>query len=209
MADDKKEITIVAQEVIQMMHETSRLVVNKNASRLSSIGVSAIESDVLTNNVEFWNWLNQNYVKSGHFASAENAMEYVSGTAHQRRWVETIVQGKGYEWDWMSDQRSAFKNIFKRYDAGTVANRSASDVTEIDALMGQSTEYQMKAYRSSNTPKLKNTPKDMAIVTNAEKVDPVKNKGYENVISYKDNNSIKQATDQRMQQIESGNKMEL
>ena len=55
---------------------------------------------------------------------------------------------------------------FHTYDAGDVANRAASDVTERSILTRKSSEYQMKAYTSKSNPHLKNTPKEMNIVTN-------------------------------------------
>ncbi len=128
----------------------------------------------------------------------------MSGTQGQQNWAKKVVQGKGYEWDWMSAQRRSFKNLFKTFDAGDVANRPGSDITIHDFLTGTDTEQQLKAYTSKNTPHLKNTPKNMTVVTNAEKVEAVKNMGYEDVVSFGDNESIQAARDSRLNDMASG-----
>ncbi|SDA24896.1 Sel1 repeat-containing protein [Ruminococcus sp. YE71] len=191
-------------EVLSMMDETSQLLAQENYSRLASMGPSAGESGALVNSVEFWDWMNRNYAKSGHFASSDAMQAYMSGTAGQQNWAKKVVQGKGYEWDWMSAQRRSFKNLFKTFDAGDVANRPGSDITAHDILSGTDTEYQLKAYTSKNTPHLKNTPKDMAVVTNAEKVEQVSKLGYDEVISFGNNDSIQAARDSRLEKMTSG-----
>ena len=193
-----------AEDVFAMMNETSQLIAEQNSARLSTMGRAATESEALTDSVEFWAWMDRNYSKSGHFASAENMRSYMSGTPGQQGWAKKVVQGKGYEWDWMADQRKAFKNIFKRFNAGDVANRPGSDITEHDILTGTDKDYQLKAYTSKNTPHLKNTPKDMAVVTNAEKVESVTGLGYEEVIPYGDNETIQVARDSRLDDMRSG-----
>ena len=162
------------------------------------------ESGTLTDSVEFWNWMNRNYSKSGHFATSENMRSYMEGTPGQQGWAKKVVQGKGSEWDWMSSQRKSFRNLFKTFDAGDVANRPGSDVTVHDILTGADKEYQLKAYTSKNTPHLKNTPKDMAVVTNTEKVESVVGLGYEEVISFGDVDSIQTARDSRLEDMRAG-----
>lgn len=198
------EITFSPEEVFRMMNDTSDVLMQENTTRLSSMGPAASESNTLTDSVEFWSWMNRNYEKSGHFASADNMQSYMAGTPGQQNWAKKVVQGKGYEWDWMSAQRRSFKNLFKTFDAGDVANRPGSDITEHNILSGTDKEYQLKAYTSKNTPHLKNTPKDMAVVTNAEKVDAVSELGYEEVISFEDNPSIEQARDKRLEDMRYG-----
>lgn len=198
------EIVYTPEEVFSMMEDTSQILAQENATRLSSMGPAASESSVLTDSVEFWNWMNRNYAKSGHFASAESMQSYISGTPGQQAWAKKIVQGKGYEWDWMSSQRSSFKNLFKSYSAGDVANRPGSDITAHDILSGADKEFQLKAYTSKNTPHLKNTPKDMAVVTNAEKVDSVAELGYRKVVPFGDNSTIETARDKRLADMTSG-----
>lgn len=166
---NSQAIIYTADEVLSMMDETSQLLAQENFTRLASMGPSAGESGALVNSVEFWDWMNRNYAKSGHFSSPDAMQAYMSGTIGQQNWAKKVVQGKGYEWDWMSAQRRSFKNLFKTFDAGDVANRPGSDITAHDLISGTDTEYQLKAYTSKNTPHLKNTPKDMAVVTNAEK----------------------------------------
>ena len=199
-----QEIAFSAEEVLSMMDETSQIIAQENSTRLSAMGPAASESGTLTDSVEFWSWMNRNYEKSGHFASSDNMRSYMSGTPGQQNWAKKVVQGKGYEWDWMSAQRRSFKNLFKSYNAGDIANRPGSDITVHDFLTGKEAEQQLKAYTSKNTPHLKNTPKEMTVVTNAEKVEAVRNMGYEDVVSFGDNESIQAARDSRLDDMISG-----
>lgn len=199
-----QEVVFSAEEIFSMMDDTSQIIAQENSIRLSAMGPAASESGTLTDSVEFWSWMNRNYEKSGHFASSDSMRSYMSDTPEQQNWAKKVVQGKGYEWDWMSAQRRSFKNLFKTFDAGDVANRPGSDITVHDLLTGTDTEQQLKAYTSKNTPHLKNTPKDMTVVTNAEKVEAVKNMGYEDVVSFGDNESIQAARDSRLDDMSSG-----
>ena len=199
-----QSIVFTSEEVISMMDETSQLLAQENFTRLASMGPSAVESGTLVDSVEFWSWMNRNYAKSGHFASPEAMQNYMSGTVGQQNWAKKVVQGKGYEWDWMSAQRKSFKNLFKKFDAGDIANRPGSDITAHDIISGAESEFQLKAYTSKNAPHLKNTPKDMPVVTNAEKADQVSKLGYKEVISYGNNDSIQAARDSRLEEMASG-----
>ena len=62
----------------------------------------------------------------------------------------------------------------------------------------------MKAYTSKANPNLKNTPKDMTVVTNAEKVETVQKNGYQDVREFQDADTIKQSTGKRMEQAKTG-----
>ena len=199
LANERNAQTIIytPEDVFSMMEDTSAIIAQENSARLSSMGTAARESGTLTDSVEFWSWMNRNYEKSGYFASANNMRSYMEGTPGQQNWAKKVVQGKGYEWDWMSAQRKSFKNLFKTFDAGDVANRPGSDITEHNILNGSDREYQLKAYTSKNTPHLKNTPKNMAVVTNAEKVEAVTDLGYKDDIPFEDNRALEQARDKR------------
>lgn len=199
-----QNFTYSTNDVFSMMDETSRIIAEENSTRLSSLGPAASQSETLTNSIEFWSWMNRNYSKSEIFASPENMQAYLASTPGHQQFASKVVQGKGYEWDWMQDQRRAFSNLFKSYNAGDVANRPGSDITVYDFLSGTDTEQQLKAYTSKNKPHLKNTPKDMTVVVNAEKVDAVKEMGYEDVISFGDKDSIVAARDSRLGEMASG-----
>lgn len=192
------------KEVFQMLDDTSKLIANHNANTLSSAIVGAQRSNALSTDVEFWQWMQRNYSASGIFNSNSSMQQYASQGAGKEAWVIKQLQGKGYEWDWMTSQRNNPANLFKTYDAGDVANRAASDVTETSLLTGKSTEYQMKAYISKANPDLHNTPKDMTVVTNAEKVDVVYGNGYSNVEEFQDTKTIKKRTQSRLDQIKKG-----
>lgn len=205
MDNFKHELADVSDDdVIQMMNDTSQLVAKHNVDYLAPAAVAAQGSNALTNNVEFWKWMERNYRASGIFASNTSMQQYISQGAGKEEWMMKQLQGKGYERDWITAQRRNPKNFFKTYDAGDVSNRMGSDVTEYHLLTGKSSEYQMKAYRSKTNPHLKNTPKDMTVVTNAEKTSVVKQNGYANVESFQDAETIKNSTDKRMEQIKDG-----
>lgn len=197
-------VNLSENEIISMLTETSQLVAKHNANQLSSSAIAAQQSNALSNNVEFWKWMERNYSNSGIFDSCSTMQKYVSQGSGKEEWMIKQLQGKGYEWDWMSTQRGNVKNILNTYDAGDIANRAASDVTQTNILTGKSNEYQMKAYTSKSNPHLKNTSKDMTVVTNTEKVDIVKSNGYKNVEEFQDAKIIKKSTDERLQQIKDG-----
>lgn len=192
------------REAIAFMRDTSRLVSQHNVSQLSAAAAAARSSNALTNEVEFWKWMARNYRESGIFDSAASMQEYIAGGAGKEAWFAKQVQGKGYEWDWMTKQRADPRNLFKRYDAGDVANRAASDVTETNLLTGQTRDYQMKAYTGKTNPDLKNTPQDMTVVTNAEKAETVRQNGYEDVLEFQDTDTIKRSAERRMERVKSG-----
>ena len=196
--------TAKQEEAIAFLSETSQLVSKQYANQLSSAATAAQNANALANQVEFWKWMGRNYSAGGMFDSPAAMQEYIAGGAGKEAWFAKQAQGKGYEWDWMARQRADPRNLFKRYDAGDVANRAASDVTETDLLTGKAHEYQMKAYTSKTNPDLKNTPKDMAVVTNAEKADVVRQNGYEDVQEFQDAKTIKEATGKRMEQAKNG-----
>lgn len=203
--DNKELINFSENDILEMMNDTSQLIAQFKIDELSSAAIVAQGSSALTNDVEFWKWMGRNYSKSGIFNNNQAMQQYINQGIGKEEWVAKQLQGKGYEWDWMTNQRNNLKNMFNTYDAGDVANRAASDVTEKSLFSGKTKEYQMKAYTSKNNPNLKNTPKDMTVVTNAEKVDGIKLKGYDNVGSFQDANTIKQSTDKRLEQIKDGN----
>lgn len=201
---EKDLINISENDIMQMLDDTSQLIAKHNINQLSSAAIAAQGSNVLSNNVEFWEWMGRNYGKSGIFESNVSMQQYIAKGINNEEWMIKQLQGKGYEWDWMTAQRESVNNIFNTYDAGDVVNRAGSDVTERSILNGKTTDYQMKAYTGTSNPHLKNTPNDMTVVTNAEKVDVVKASGYESVEEFQDINSINKSTNERLQQIKEG-----
>lgn len=195
---------ISQNETLEILDKTSQLAAQQSISFLSNAAIAAQSSNSLTNNVEFWKWMGRNYDKSEIFDSVQSMQEYISRGPGKEEWVLKQLQGKGYEWDWMTVQRNNIKNLFQRFDAGDVATRAASDVTKTDLLSGKSIEYQHKAYTSKTNPDLSNTPKDMTVVTNKEKVDVVRKNGYKNVEEFQDSETILSRRQERMDEIKSG-----
>lgn len=200
----KNDIVGLSQdEIFSIMKKTSDLIAKNEVNNLSSAVIAAQSSNALASNVEFWKWMQRNYSESGIFDSTSSMNQYIAQGMAKEEWVIKQLQGKGYEWDWMSAQRGSIKNVLNSYDAGDVANRAASDVTEYRLLSGNIKEYQMKAYTSKTNLHLENTPKDITIITNVEKVDGVQANGYENVESFQNNQIIKSNTNEKLQQIKS------
>ena len=192
--------SITEDDVLNMMNDTSKLFAEKNAERLSEAAIAFSASKKVVNNVEFWKWLDRNYSSSGIFSNPESMKQYISQGAGKEEWLAKQLQGKGYEWDWMTKQHNDIRNIFKKYDAGDVVNRAASDVTETNIITGKTKEYQMKAYTSKTNPDLKNTSKDITVVTNSEKAEIVKNNGYD-VQEFQNNKKINKNREERLEQV--------
>lgn len=195
--------TYTSEYMEMMVDDTCKIIEKDYIETLSTSGVSALKANVLTNEVEFWKWMDRNFEKSEIFRDKETMLKYIEQKSTKEQWFSKQIQGKGYEWDWMSDQRGKLSNLFKKFDAGDVSNRVGSDVTEIDLISGQTQEYQMKAYTSGNNPSLKNTAKDNIVVTNAEKIDGVNKQGYKSQ-SYKTTEEIIYDRDTRVGNVKDG-----
>lgn len=205
MQNKEKENTHISEnEMLKMIKETSQLVAQKNIDVLSTGAVAIQQANNLTNEVEFWKWMDRNYIKAGIFKNTDSMQQYISQGIGKENWFAIQVQGKGYEWDWMTKQRNSMKNLFKVYDAGDMVNRAATDVTETNLITKKTVEYQHKAYTGKTNPNLQNTPKEVTIVTNAEKTDVVKKNGYTKVDKFQDSESIKNITDKRLEDVKNG-----
>ena len=200
----KQQIEFTDEDVFSMMNDTRQIIAQESTTRLSEMSSIVSESGKLVDSVEYYSWLDKNYKNSHIFASSDNMKAYMSKSQTNVNWMKKVIQGKGYEFDYISSQRKMLKNLFKSYDAGNIANRPGSDITIYDSLTGTETELQLKAYTSKNAPHLKNTPKDMKVVTNAEKVEVVKNMGYKKVETFGDIKSIEKSRDSRLEDIASG-----
>lgn len=193
------------QELLLMIEESTNLVAQKRKEKLATTAISYKLSNTLSENVEFWRWMDRNYGSArGHMFSSNEAMNnYIAQGKGKTDWMYKQLQGKGYEWDWMMQQRHQAENIFKRYTAGDVPNQPGFDVVEQSLLSGEDKYYQMKAYISKANPDLHNTDKSITVVTNAEKAEVVRNNGYD-VEVFKTRDDIVEVTDKRMDQIKNG-----
>lgn len=202
----KEDLVISEDETFNMIRDTGQLLAEEKVNKMSAAMEAYKLSNAAAENVEFWKWMDQNYSSAhGHMFSSNAAMQnYVSSGKGKADWMYKQLQGKGYEWDWMQKQRHGIKNVFNQYDAGTVSNQPGFDVTEKNILSGQETQYQMKAYISKKNPDLHNTDTSINVVTNAEKVETVRQNGYQ-VEEFKNRDQIIRDTDERMQEIENGN----
>ena len=189
-------------EVLHMMQDTAELVRHRqgdNLSRLLAASKGAGITNQAVSNVEFWKWLGKNYPKD-----FGNAMAAKGAALGKTGWSRTILQGKGYEWDWMESQRNSLSKVFSKYFAGDCPTQPGIDVTETSLLSGRELgTYQNKAYLSPNMPDLSNTPKDAVVVTNQEKVAYAKGQGYE-VQEFMDGEEIFQQREARMEQAAKG-----
>ena len=190
-------------DILHMIDDTGRLLALRNAGDLSGFALSAHQSNILANDVEFWKWMARNYHSSGIFDSPSSMLDYISQGSTKEEWLARTVQGKGYEWDYMTQQRGSIRNLFDAFEAGDVPSRMGSDVTQTNLLTGESTDYQMKAYTSSNTPDLHNTSTDIKVITNTEKAEAVQRKGYE-VEAFQGKDSITVKRNERLDSIKRG-----
>ena len=156
----------------------------------------------LTNNVEFWAWMDRNYSKSGIFSSNQSMKNYIN-TPEGLEWVTKQIQGKGFEWDWMTAQRNNLRNIACKFYAGDVSNRALTDVTKTNLLTKKFWDSQMKAYTSNNLPDINNIPENVTIIVNKEKVSAL-TKTHNNVQGFQSTPKIKKNVNKRINQIESG-----
>lgn len=182
----------------EMVKDTKDLVANCKASQLTNSAIAYNETAQLSNDVEFWRWMGANYPKNlGNEALIQQT------AVDNSQWLNTQLQGKGYEWDYMLKQRTDPTKIFSRFDAGTCPNQPGIDITETNIFGDVEATYQNKAYLSSNNPNLHNTPKDAIVVTNQEKVAYAKKLGYKTE-QYMDNQEIAVQRDSRFKQAVEG-----
>lgn len=184
---------------IEIMRDTGALLAQEQAAYLGEMAAAFTESAKLANEVEFWRWMGANYPQ--HFSSAEQIRQTA---AEKAEWMRTQIQGKGYEWDYMTMQRSRLSKLMSVFDAGDCPTQPGIDITETGLWDGQVKErYQNKAYAGTNNPDLHNTPKDAVVVTNREKVDYARKQGYETE-EYLDAETIRARREKRFEQAESG-----
>ena len=187
------------QEYLEMIQDTSQLVAREKAGSLGNAVVSFSQSERLVNEVEFWKWLGANYPKD-----LSSTMLIQQTALDKERWLNTQLQGKGYEWDYMTLQRSNPSKILSRFEAGDCPTQPGIDITETNILDGSVTgTYQNKAYLSSNRIDLHNTPKDAVVVTNKEKIAYAEKQGYQTE-QYMDAEEIKEIRDVRYKQAARG-----
>lgn len=187
------------EEYIEMMRDTSNLIAKEKAVHLGEMASAANESAKLANEVEFWKWMGANYPKD-----LSNTELIQQASIEKARWLRTQLQGKGYEWDYMTSQRMKPSKILSAFEVGDCPTQPGIDITETNILDNtiQGT-YQNKAYLSSNNPDLHNTPKDAVVVTNKEKVAYVKQQGYVTE-EYMDSDTITSVRESRFKKAASG-----
>lgn len=187
-----------SEEVIGFLSDTAQMMADTQVKNLGLSLLAAQKAGVLANEVEFWKWLSKNY----HCLEDASTIQEIAKRSPE--WLRKILQGKGYEWDFMVQQRGLLRNLFARFDAGTNPTQPGIDITKTGLFNGEVLEtYQNKAYTSGQTPNLHNTPKSVPVVTNAENAQAVQDLGYD-VIEFQDNDTIKANTDSRMQKAQDG-----
>lgn len=190
MDEDKK--------VLNMFLDISKLVAKKKVVDITNAFNAFYHSEKLANNVGFWHWIGENYPNT-----LGNA-ELVRSTAISKEdWLNKILQGKGYEWDFMTNERINPLNIFGQYDAGESPTQAGIDITRSSFFDGTTKTFQNKAYLSSNGLDLHNTPVDSIVVTNVEKVANANKQGYL-AQGFMDKSSIELIRDERFDQALTG-----
>lgn len=193
------------KEIVSMIQDTSQLMAHDKIDMMVSAAAAWKTSQNTAGNIEFWKWMNRNYSgANGHMFESNSAMQnYIASSQGKADWMYKQLQGKGYEWDWMTKQKNSVKSLFKKYSAGDVSNQPGYDVVEKNLLSKEEGFYQMKAYISKKNPDLHNTDKNIKVVTNAEKVEGVQNRGYD-VEQFKSRDQIIRDTDSRINDISKG-----
>ena len=191
---------MLEEDYLKMMNDTSNLISKEKAKSIGHALVAYHETVSISNDIEFWRWLGENYPKD--LSSPELIRQ---AALSKSRWLNTQLQGKGYEWDYMLLRRSDPFSILSRFDAGTSPTQPGIDITESDILSGSiKATYQNKAYLSLNNPNLHNTPKNAIVVTNREKVGFAEKQGY-STEGYLDSDEIAGIRDSRFKQAMRGN----
>jgi len=187
------------REYIDMLQDTGNLIAKEKSTHLGETLTAFKESTQLTNEVEFWKWMGANYPKD-----LSNADLIQQAAVNKGRWLNTQLQGKGYEWDYMALQRMRPEKTLSIFKAGDCPTQPGIDITET-GLLDKSVKmtYQNKAYLSSNNPNLHNTPKDAVVVTNREKVAYCQKQGYATE-EYMDAQEISSIRDSRLKKALSG-----
>lgn len=185
-------------EYLHMIQDTAQFAAKEKAAKLGDAAAAFHGSGQLANDVEFWRWMGANYPKD---LSSSQLIQQAA--TNKSRWLNTQLQGKGYEWDFMAMQRSKPSNLFSVFEAGDCPTQPGIDVTQMGFDGTVKATYQNKAYLSSNNPDLHNTPHDAIVVTNKEKVAYAQKQGYKTE-GYMDKNEIQAIRDSRFKQAEGG-----
>lgn len=187
-----------SKDFLDCISETAQILADTQAENIGLSMFAAHSAGSLANDVEFWRWIGKNY------HCLDNAQSIQEKVINAPDWVSKQLQGKGYEWDFMTQQRGMLRNLFARFDAGTNPTQPGIDITKTNLFTGETLmTYQNKAYTSGQTPKLDHTPKSVPVVTNTENVQAVEEMGYE-VIPFQDNATIKSQTQKRLLRAEKG-----
>ena len=187
------------QEYMEMIEDTSQLLAKEKTTFFGETATAVKESGALVNEVEFWKWMGANYPKD------LSSTDLIQKAAEEKaRWLNTQLQGKGYEWDYMALQRTKPDKILSAFEAGDCPTQPGIDITE-SSILDRSVKgtYQNKAYLSSNNPNLHNTPKEAVVVTNSEKVAYARKQGYVTE-EYMDADEIANVRDARFQKASKG-----
>lgn len=187
-----------SKDIVGFFSDTAKMLAETQAENAGLSLLAAHNAGALANEIEFWRWLSQNY----HCLDDANGIQEIAKRSPD--WLRKIIQGKGYEWDFMTQQRGLLRNLFARFNAGTNPTQPGIDITKTSLLSGDVLEtFQNKAYTSGQIPNLKHTPKSVPVVTNAENAQAVQDLGYD-VIEFQDNDTIIKRTDARMQSAQEG-----
>ena len=187
------------QECQSFIIETVELLKEKQVSELTSIATSTSLANSLTADVEFWKWMGRNFPND--FSTAQQIADTVNSKPF---WARLQLQGKGYEWDWVTSQRNQITNMFSKFNLGDSPTAVGVDAIKSNVLTGQETgAFQHKAYTGNTRPDFSNMPKDATVVTNVEKSQAALDQGY-TVESYKTSNEIASDTNKRFDSAKSG-----
>lgn len=192
------------KEVHEFFSDTAQLLSDLKAKEIGNAYNAFSQAGSYVNNVEFWRWMNQNYQASGLFNSPEAIRNLTEGT--KADWFLKQLQGKGYEWDWVTSQRLKFNNLANKFDLGIDPTQAGIDATKTSLLDGSSETFQHKSYLGKKNIRLrdlKNTPQDTTVVTQAENIGKG-NMGGRNQEAFQTKAESTKLRDQRFKQAADG-----
>lgn len=193
------------ESFVKFIHETAELAATDKAKNIAQGLNGYVNSQQLVNGIEFWNWMEQNYHTSGIFSSAESIKSYINSSPGKAEWLQRQLQGKGFEWDWVTRENAKIGNLFKKFDLGTDSTQAGFDVILKNMLTGSKEYFQ---HKSSLPPgranlNLKNCPEDAIVVTQKDNINSVKlqNKGK---VGFQSKKQSQKSLDDRFKKARSG-----
>lgn len=172
-----------------------------SASKIYYEGIQYVD------NASFWEWITQSYKNSQYIDSAESMKQFINLHGNQLKGIQSLLQGKGLEWDVFRDYRPHLLDINK---LPLNTNAPVSDVSSYNLFSGLSSDIQVKTSLSNANAVAKglfNYPETTKFAVNQSIYDEAVKLGLpkERFIKVIPDNQLKEISDKRFQDAASGN----